>query len=171
MLKFLTVPNWTWQHYDEVNNQDTVFPSQVSTAGGGAGSGGGSNVDTSVPEVFQAPPPPLPYDSDPRYLRNAGLVSRRDKSGMSHLNAGEALSLRHSNSNSDGGGTALQRRFSNGAGEEQQTQTRLKSDAVDKTALSSKAFPRVESALSMLDDDDVCPTCLDGNQFAHPSVF
>jgi hypothetical protein len=70
-------------------------------------------------------------------------------------------SLRHSNSDA-GGGTALQRRFGNGGGGpdlEDQTQG-LKSD---KNAPSPKPFPRVESALSMLDDDDVCPTCLDGN--------
>jgi hypothetical protein len=149
-----------WQHYssnfDEVEHQETVFPNQVSTSGGGPGAVGGSSLDTSIPEVFQAPPTPLPYGSEPRYLRNArdGL-SRRDKSGMSQE------SLRHSNSDA-GGGTALQRRFGNGGGGpdlEDQTQG-LKSD---KNAPSPKPFPRVESALSMLDDDDVCPTCLDGN--------
>lgn len=157
------------QHYstnfDEVEHQETVFSNQVSTSGGG-GSLGGSSLDTSISEVFQAPPTPLPYDADPRYLRNSrdGLISRRDKSAMSQE------SLRHSNS--EGGGTALQRRFGNGDHEEQ-TQG-LKSGVVDKDAPSSKSFPRVESALSMLDDDDVCPTCLDGicstNQYSKSSL-
>jgi len=82
---------------------------------------------------------------------------------MSHLNAGEAHPLRHSNSDG-GGGTALQRRFGNGGGglDQEELNQGLKSAASEKSALSSKAFPRVESNLSMLDDDDVCPTCLDG---------
>jgi len=158
---------WVFAHYDEVNNQDTVFPNQVSTAGGG-GLVGGSNVDTSIPEVFQAPPPPLPYDSDPRYLRNAGLISRRDKSGMSHQHAGEPLTLRHSVSD---GGTALQRRFSSGGGGGGvDSEEGLKSGGMEKTALSSKSFPRVESALSILDDDDVCPTCLDEYTEENPRI-
>ena len=147
------------QHYsanfDEVEHQETVFPSQVS-ASSGAGPGGGSSIDTSIPEVFQAPPTPLPYDSEPRYLRNSrdGPISRRDKSGMSQE------SQRHSNS--DGGGTALQRRFGNSGGADHEEQSLgLKPGAVEKNA-PSKTFPRVESALSMMDDDDVCPTCLDG---------
>ncbi|KAG0622025.1 hypothetical protein M758_3G065500 [Ceratodon purpureus] len=161
------------QHYstnfDEVDHQENAFPIQVSTSGG-AGSLGGSNLDSSSSslEVFQAPPTPLPYDSDPRYLRigRDGLISRRDKSGMSHL--GEAHPLRHSNSDG-GGGTALQRRFGNGGGvdlEEQSQGLKL----VEKNALSSKAFPRVESSLSMLDDDDVCPTCLDGYTEENPRI-
>ena len=152
------------QHYstnfDEVD-PESAFPIQVSTSGG-AGSIAGSNLDSSSSslEVFQAPPTPLPYDSDPRYLRigRDGLISRRDKSGVSHL--GDAHPLRHSNSDG-GGGTALQRRYGNGGGVDLEEQSQgLKLG--EKSAISSKAFPRVESNLSMLDDDDVCPTCLDG---------
>lgn len=153
------------QHYssnfDEVEHQETVFPSQVSTSGG-AGAVGGSSLDTSIPEVFQAPPTPLPYDSDLRHLRNArdGQISRRDKSGMSQ----QSMRI----SNSDGGGTALQSRFGNNGGTDQEEQAQgLKSGVVDKNAPPSKAFSRVESALSMLDDDDVCPTCLDGIHYIH----
>jgi hypothetical protein len=139
------------QHYstnfEEVDHEEVAFSGQVVTSGGGGALGGGSleSSSSSSLEIFQAPPTPLPYDSDPRYLRigRDGLISRRDKSGMSH-------------SNSDaGGGTALQRRFSAVDLEEQSLGL--------KNAVSSKAFPRVESSLSMLDDDDVCPTCLDGN--------
>lgn len=147
-------------NFDEVDHQENIFPIQASTSSVGGGSVGSSSLDTSMPEVFQAPPLPLPYDSDPRYLRpigRDGLISRRgDKSGMSH-------------SNSDGGGgTALQRRFGNGSGDHEELV--LKSVASEKTSLSSKAFPRVESNLSILDDDDICPTCLDGYTEENPRI-
>ncbi|KAG0554415.1 hypothetical protein M758_12G092900 [Ceratodon purpureus] len=146
-------------NFDEVEHEEPGFSNQVSTSTGG-GSAVGSSLDTSIPEVFQAPPTPLPYDADTRYLRNARDGRRSDKSGMSQE------SLRHSNS--EGEGTALQRRSGNDDHEEQ-TQG-LKSDAVDKNAPSSKTFPRVESALSMLDDDDVCPTCLDEYTEENPRI-
>lgn len=143
------------QHYtanfDEVEHEENIFPIQASTSAGAAGSSSSnSNVDTmSMPEVFQAPPPPLPYDADPRYLPRIardGLISR--KSGTSH-------------SSSDG--TAMQRRFNGSEHEEL-----LKSESTKSVLSSSKAFPRVESNLSMLSDDDVCPTCLDGMSTPFP---
>ncbi|XP_024364636.1 E3 ubiquitin-protein ligase At3g02290 isoform X2 [Physcomitrium patens] len=158
-------------NFDELDHQENIFPSQVSSASGAGSVGGSSSLDTSIPEVFQAPPTPLPYDSDPRYLRSIGrdgLNYRRDKSGMSQMSGGEGQPLRHSNSDGGLGGTALQRRFGNSGGLDLEEQTQgLK---LERTSLSSKAFPRVESALSMLDDEDVCPTCLDGYTVENPRI-
>lgn len=121
-------------------------------------------MDPSIPETFQAPPQPLPYNFDSQYARvvRDGLVSRRDKSGMSHLNVGEGEPLRHTNTSHDesaGIGTALQRRTLNCGGFDHDDQV-FKPGSPEKR--SSKAFPRVESTLSILDDEDICATCLDG---------
>jgi hypothetical protein len=149
---------WFFTQYDEVNDQEAVFTNQVAAGGGElvSSSNISNNVDTSIPEVFRAPPAPLPYDSDPRHLRNAGL-SRRDKSsGVSH----HVEALRHSTDG--GGGTALQRRNTTATGVE--TEESLKPEK------NAKAFPRIDSVLSILDDDDVCPTCLDEYTIENPKI-
>lgn len=160
--------------FGEVDHQDTIFSRQVSTSGG-AGTVGGSNLEPTIPDVFQAPPTPLPYDTDPRYPRiNRDGLSRRDKSGMSHLNPGGGPTLRPNNSDA-GGGTALQRvDYVNSVGvdvEDAESRGLMKPVGLgERNPLSSKPFPRVESALSMLDDDDVCPTCLDGYTEENPRI-
>lgn len=157
----------TW--FDDIESRESASPIQVVSTSASAGLLGGSNLDTMLPETYRAPPRPLPYDTDPRYLRAArdGLVSRRDKSGMSHLHAGETEPLRRSsNALLDGVGealTPLQRRIGNNGGAEHEEQGQgYKPDSPGKRAPSSKGFPRVESTLSLVDDEDICPTCLDG---------
>lgn len=152
---------WFFTQYDEVNDQEAVIANQAAAGGGelvSSSNNNNSNVDTSIPEVFRAPPAPLPYDSDPRFLRNAGL-SRRDKSsGVSYHET-----LRHS-STDGGGGTALQRRNPTGTGTGVEPEESLKPEK------NAKAFPRIDSVLSILDDDDVCPTCLDEYTIENPKI-
>lgn len=160
----------TW--FDDVDDRDVLSPSQyrVSTSPtAGLLSGNNNNVHTSLPESFQAPPPrrPLPYDAEAWYLGGDGLVSRQEKSGMSHMHAGEMeplqqMNLRHGAAK---GGEALapvQQRCNGGRSEHRELGQGFKLDSFDKHLLSSKGFARVESTLSLADDEDMCPTCLDG---------
>eukprot|EP01018_Ginkgo_biloba_P027171 Gb_15374 [translate_table: standard] len=124
-----------------------------------AGFLGATSPDSSPPDTYRAPPRPLPYDADPRYVRlqRDGLVSRRDKIG-SHLH-GESEPLRRSNSDGDGEPlTTLQRR--NGVDYDDQDQGYRPESPGKRQSL--KAMMRIESTLSLLGDEDVCPTCLDG---------
>jgi hypothetical protein len=67
------------------------------------------------------------------------------------------------------GGEALapvqQRRNGGGNGggsEHRELGQGFKLDSFEKHLLSSKGFARVESTFSLTDDEDMCPTCLDG---------
>eukprot|EP01018_Ginkgo_biloba_P017152 Gb_06534 [translate_table: standard] len=124
-----------------------------------AGLLGATSADSSLPDTYRPPPRPLPYDADPRYssLRRDGLVSRREKT-CSHLHE-ESEPLRRSNSDGcDEPLTTLQKR--NGADYEEQGQGYCP-ETSEKRQLS-KSMTGVESAISLIEDEDVCPTCLDG---------
>lgn len=159
--------------FDDVEDRDMSSPMQGVSTSTASGLLGGNNLDTSLPETFRAPPRPLPYDTDPRYLRalRDGLISRRDKSGMSHLHTGETEPLRRiSLHGPDGGGgealTPLQRRNGgNGGGSDHNEELGqgYKPDSPGKRLPSSKGFARVESTMSLAEDEDMCPTCLDGH--------
>jgi hypothetical protein len=162
----------TW--FDDVDDRDVLSPSQyrVSTSptAGLLTGNNNNNVDTSLPESFQAPPlqRPLPYDAEAWYLGAVGdgLVSRHDKSGMSYMHAGEMEPLQQMNllHGAAKGGEALapvQQRRNGGGSEHQELGQGFKLD-FEKHLLSSKGFARVESTLSLADDEDMCPTCLDG---------
>jgi len=158
--------------FNEVEHDEIISPRQGVSISTTAGLGGGNNLDPSIPEAFQAPPQPLPYNFDSQYARvvRDGLVSRRDKSGMSHLNVGEGEPLRHTNTSHDesaGIGTALQRRTLNCGGFDHDDQVFKPGSPEER---SSKAFPRVESTLSILDDEDICATCLDGYNEENPRI-
>ncbi|XP_024541154.1 E3 ubiquitin-protein ligase At3g02290 [Selaginella moellendorffii] len=118
-------------------------------------------------DTFRAPPRPLPYDVDARYVRlpRDGLVSRRDKIGMSHYS---------SESGGGGGGEALAllpRQSSDSAAAAEHAED---SDSIDKQQLqqqhSSKLLTKSESMLSLIDDEDACPTCLDVYTPENPKI-
>jgi len=167
--------------FDDVEDRDMSSPMQGVSTSTASGLLGGNNLDTSLPETFRAPPRPLPYDTDPRYLRAVrdGLISRRDKSGMSHLHTGETEPLRRiSLHGPDGGGgealTPLQRRNGgNGGGSEHNEELGqgYKPDSPGKRLPSSKGFARVESTMSLAEDEDMCPTCLDGYTDENPKIM
>ncbi|KAH9557569.1 hypothetical protein CY35_07G090200 [Sphagnum magellanicum] len=171
----------TW--FDDVDDRDVLSPSQyrVSTSptAGLLSGNNNNNVDTSLPESFQAPPPrhPLPYDAEAWYLGAVGdgLVSRQEKSGMSHMHAGEMEPLQQMNlfHGAAKGGESLapvQQRRNGGGSEHRELGQGFKLDSFEKHLLSSKGFARVESTLSLADDEDMCPTCLDGYTEENPKI-
>lgn len=114
--------------------------------------------------TFHSTPRPLPYDADPIYFRSRrdSLVSRRDK-GSSHSHE-EAEPLRSdsdldSESFSVEGSKWANKLITSGEDfkEEFSKSTRriLKSKTMAATASN-------ESMYLLSDDEDVCPTCLEG---------
>eukprot|EP00249_Psilotum_nudum_P020399 c27683_g2_i1 orf=517-1203(+) len=120
-----------------------------------------ASLDTSAPDTYRAPPRPLPYDTDPRYVRlqRDGLISRREKLVLTHLHVGETEPLRRTNSDCEGQMGMSQR----------QTEVDYGEQASEKCQ-SMKSIGRVESLMSLGDDEDICPTCLDGYNDENPKI-
>ncbi|KAG6743019.1 hypothetical protein POTOM_053964 [Populus tomentosa] len=123
----------------------------------GAASLTSSSLDNSLAEMYRSPPRPLPYDADPRCsrLQRDGLVSRREK-GSSHSHE-ESEPLRSDND-------ADSESFSTGdkwnasaceGGKEQRSRSSLKLS-------SARATVGIGYVYSSSEEEDVCPTCLDG---------
>lgn len=159
LMSCLQYASW----FDPGEGRDTSPAIQGVPTSPAAGLLGTTSLDSSLPDTFRAPPRPIPYDVDPRYLRTPrdGLVSRRDKSGMSHLHGVEAEHLRRSN-NGDGGGEALTQFLGRGGqGEFDELPQTFRPESPGKRQ-PSKGMGRNESLTNLDMDDDVCPTCLDG---------
>lgn len=108
--------------------------------------------------MYRSPPRPLPYDADPRYIRlqRDGLISRREK-GSSHLHE-ESEPLRSEvDTDSDSLGSAGKW---NGSA--------CLEESKENLGKSSLKFPSTKStsglgyAYTSSEDEDVCPTCLEG---------
>lgn len=117
-----------------------------------------SSHDNFLSEAFRSTPRPLPYDADPRYIRS--LISRREK-GSSHSHE-EAEPLR--SDSSDAADTESFSKWGNNKS--------IISDKDAKEEYSSKSGLRISKSKSVADtesiyvlseDEDVCPTCLEGN--------
>lgn len=144
-----------------------VSSSIQGVASSSSGFLGVTSPDSSPPDTYRAPPRPLPYDADPRYLRlqRDGLVSRREKTG-SHLH-GESEPLRRGNSDGDGEPLTTLQSW-NEADYEDQGQGYQPGSPGNGHSL--KGMMRIESNLSLLGDEDVCPTCLDGYNTENPKI-
>lgn len=121
-----------------------------------------ASLDNSLPDMYRSPPRPLPYDADPRYFRlqRDGLISRREKgSSYSHeeseplrgdIDSDESLSM---------GGKWNESAREDGTKEHRsKTSVRLS---------SAKTMTGVGNIYTSPEDEDVCPTCLEGNLSFH----
>lgn len=108
------------------------------------------------------------YDGDQRYsrLQRDGLVSRRDKS-TAHLQE-ESQPLRRNTSTSgiEPLGSNIKRR--NGAESEEDCKIVHQLDPAGKTSVT-KVTHGLDYKLPSSEDEDICPTCLDGN-FMHVTL-
>ena len=123
----------------------------------GAASLTSSSLDNSLAEMYRSPPRPLPYDADPRCsrLQRDGLVSRREK-GSSHSHE-ESEPLRSDN-DADSESFRTGDKWNASAcegGKEQHSRSSLKLS-------SAKATVGIGYVYSSSEEEDVCPTCLDG---------
>jgi hypothetical protein len=136
--------------------------SRPSNLAQGAASLGSSNpsagtTDSFLAETFQLVSRPLPFDTDPRYtcVQREGLVSRREKS--INLTQEESLALRRNGSSSAIEHIASQKKRSSTDTDSEYKVHRSKST----NSLSAKAY-NSSYTLVTSEDEDVCPTCLEG---------
>lgn len=111
-----------------------------------------ASLDNSLSDMYHSPPRPLPYDVDPRHFR-----SLRHGKGSSHLNE-ESEPLRgdvdgdHESLNSGG-------KWNESSCEDASKEYKSKSSV----RLSSAKYTTVAGLIySSSDEEDCCPTCLEG---------
>ncbi|KAG8078942.1 hypothetical protein GUJ93_ZPchr0007g3663 [Zizania palustris] len=114
-------------------------------------------TDSSLSETYHLVSRPPAYDTDPRYARvqREGLVSRREKS--INLTQEESLALRRNGSSSGIEHLASQKKWISTEPEGEYKVHRSESTK----SLSSKSH-NSSFAVVTSEDEDVCPTCLEG---------
>ena len=117
-----------------------------------------ASLDNSLADIYRSPPRPLPYDADPRYFRSQrdGLISRREK-GSSHSHE-ESEPLR-SDSDADPESLSTTDKWNESVCEDGSKENRSKSSlklSVTKTTTG------VGNIYTSSEEEDVCPTCLEG---------
>lgn len=118
-----------------------------------------ASLDNSLADMYRSPPRPLPYDADSRYFRlqqRDGLISRHEK-GSSYPNE-ESEPLR-------GDTDADHEFFSTGGKQNESTCEDGLNEYRSKSSLrllSAKSITGVGNIYISSDDEDVCPTCLEG---------
>eukprot|EP00252_Welwitschia_mirabilis_P015275 TRINITY_DN3355_c0_g1_i2.p1 TRINITY_DN3355_c0_g1~~TRINITY_DN3355_c0_g1_i2.p1 ORF type:complete len:224 (-),score=42.34 TRINITY_DN3355_c0_g1_i2:199-870(-) len=133
-----------------------------ASASASAGLLGISSPDSSPPDTFRPPPRPLPYDVDTRYvcLQRDGLTRREktylyeeSESGCRESDAcGETLTILQKRTGIEG------------------EQTKGYCTETSEKHLSAKSLLSVESVVALVEDEDVCPTCLDEYTTENPKI-
>jgi len=122
-----------------------------------------SSHDNFLSEAFRSTPRPLPYDADPRYFRS--LVSRREK-GSSHSH--EEVEPLRSDSDADSesfgvGGCKWANNKSTLSDKDSKEEYSSKSSLRILRSRSKSIMADSENMYILSEDEDVCPTCLEGN--------
>lgn len=114
-----------------------------------------ASLDDSFSDMYRSPPRPLPYDADPRSIRD-GFVPHREK-GPSH-SPEESEPLRSNNGpESDSAYGAA------GKWNDHPHKGLKEEDVKSSVKLSvAKANSELGYMYSTTEDEDVCPTCLEG---------
>lgn len=118
-----------------------------------------ASLDNSLSGVYRAPPRPLPYDVDPRYIRlqRDGLVSRREKGSSRSQEEGDPL--RGSDSDQDTDPLCAGSKWNNSTCDDGTKGSYTKSSFKASSPKEATGFAHI---LSPSEDEDVCPTCLEG---------
>ncbi|PKA60248.1 E3 ubiquitin-protein ligase [Apostasia shenzhenica] len=121
-----------------------------------------SSDDGSLSDTFNLIPRPPPYESEPRYsrLQRDGLISRRDKA-TGHIPDNTQIRRSGSSSDFDHGG----KKWKDADFEEKSKMSHLE---MEKDT-SAKAYG-TGYGLTNLEDEDVCPTCLDEYTPENPKI-
>lgn len=116
--------------------------------------------DNSSNDIHLSVSRPVPSDSDQRYsrLQRDGLVSRRDKS-ITHFQE-DSQTLRRNMSSSGTESLGFGKKWN---GVESEEDGKLSHSESSEKALSAKVAFGLAYTQTPSEDEDVCPTCLDGN--------
>lgn len=125
----------------------------LSSAGGGTGLSDGSANDTQL-----SPSRSVPYDTDQRYahLQRYGLVSRKS---MTHFQE-ETQPLRRNMSSSGVESLGFGRKRK---GIDSEDDNKLDFSELSDKSLTTKVAHGLNCVQPSSEDEDACPTCLDGN--------
>lgn len=117
-----------------------------------------TSLDNSLADMYRSPPRPLPYDADPRFFRlqRDGLISRREK-GTSHSHD-ESEPLR-SDTDADSESLSTADKWNESVCEDGSKEHRSKSSL---KLLVTKTTTGVGNIYTSSEDEDACPTCLEG---------
>ncbi|XP_028804308.1 E3 ubiquitin-protein ligase At3g02290 [Neltuma alba] len=155
-----------------LNVYNTVFRrrevhSISSSVQGAASMTSTASLDSSLSGMYRAPPRPLPYDADSRYFlsQRDGLVSRREK-GSSHSNE-ESQPLR-SDLDVDSDSLSMGDKWNECACENGSKEYLSKSSL---RLSSAKYTPGAAAVYAPLEDEDVCPTCLEEYTQENPKIM
>ena len=115
-----------------------------------------TSLDDSLSDMYHSPPRPLPYDVDPRSFRmqRGVLVSRREK-GSSHSHEESEPLRRDTDVDSESLITRDKWNESDDGSKEQRPRSSLKHSMAETTTGYGFIY-------SSSEDEDVCPTCLEG---------
>lgn len=118
-----------------------------------------ATLDDSLSDMYRSPPRPLPYDADPRYFRlqQDGQVSRREKGSSHSQEETEPLqrSFNDPESLSDVNKWSLPT-FEEGSKEFNKSSVEFSTAKMTSGDAHSYYYS---------EDEDVCPTCLEGKFF------
>ncbi|MBA0872033.1 hypothetical protein Goshw_005172 [Gossypium schwendimanii] len=116
--------------------------------------------DNSAIETHVTMSRPVPYDAEQRYsrLQRDGLVSRRDKS-VTHFQE-ETQPLRRNISSSDGESLGIGRKWNE---VELEDDSKIAHLELSERSLAPKVAQGPNYIQPSAEEEDVCPTCLDGN--------
>ncbi|KAL0461557.1 UNVERIFIED_CONTAM: E3 ubiquitin-protein ligase [Sesamum latifolium] len=119
-----------------------------------------ASLDNSLADMYRSPPRPLPYDADPRYFRlqRDGLVSRREK-GSSHSHE-ETEPLRTAEAEEESESVSSKNKWNKFTCEEESKEFNSRSSLKLSTAKPTTGFAHIYTSS---EDEDVCPTCLEGH--------
>ncbi|CAK9175795.1 unnamed protein product [Ilex paraguariensis] len=127
-----------------------------------------SSLDNSLSDMYRSPPRPLPYDTDPRYIRlqRDGLVSRREK-GSSHSNE-ETEPLRRNDIDEESEYLSTGNKWKETTCEEGSKEYNSKSSLKLSIAKKTTGFAHIYTSS---EDEDVCPTCLEEYTTENPKII
>lgn len=111
--------------------------------------------------MYRSPPRPLPYDADPRCFRlqRDGLVSRREK-GSSHVHE-ETEPLRRIDDDEESESVSAKNKWNEFTCDEASKEYSSKSSLKVSTAKPETGYSHIYTS----EDEDVCPTCLEGSEY------
>ena len=116
-----------------------------------------ASLDNSLSDMYRSPPRPFPYDADTRYFRlqHDGLVSRREKGSSHSQEESEPLRV-EDDADSETLSTGDKWNGCEQGSKEQHSKSSQKLS-------SAKAKVGIGYIYSSAEEEDFCPTCLEGN--------
>lgn len=122
-----------------------------------------TNLETSTPDTYRAPPAPLPYDVNitssqtlPRNLENCGIKT-------DHVQAADSQPIGETEGRFEGSDTG---------GDLEKSDCKGKTDCEHDSPGTEDEPSKVDAPLaSATDEEDVCPTCLEEYDAENPRIL